>query len=157
MEKDDFKYTLSFGEDVFGGPRACELVGAEKAAEYQAAGRVPVLCDQQGQPIERGFVHVNDLVEAMMIALDHPAARQQKFNICTTEPVHYRKVAEHLAKTRGLPSVDIRTPFHSTWLDNAKAKFLLGWRPAYDAERIIDEAWAYQRSPDDPRKIWYPG
>src|SRR5712691_4372158 len=26
MEKDDFKYTLSFGPDVFGGPRWCELV-----------------------------------------------------------------------------------------------------------------------------------
>jgi hypothetical protein len=28
MEKDDFKYSLSFGEDVFGGPRWRELVGA---------------------------------------------------------------------------------------------------------------------------------
>ena len=28
MEKDDFKYMLSFGEDVFGGPRWRDLVGA---------------------------------------------------------------------------------------------------------------------------------
>ena len=27
MEKDDFKYQLSFGEDVFGGPRWRDLVG----------------------------------------------------------------------------------------------------------------------------------
>ena len=26
MEKDDFKYTLSFGDDVFGGPRWKDLV-----------------------------------------------------------------------------------------------------------------------------------
>ena len=79
MEKDDFKYTLSFGQDVFGGPRWRELVGAEKADRY------------------------------------------------------------------------------STWLDNTKAKFLLGWRPAYDLRRLIDEAWDYRRSSDDPRKVWYPG
>ncbi len=34
MEKDDFKYSLSFGEDVFGGPRWRDLVGPERAAEY---------------------------------------------------------------------------------------------------------------------------
>ncbi len=26
----------------------------------------------------------------------------------------------------------------STWLDNAKAKFLIGWRPRYDLERLIE-------------------
>ena len=73
------------------------------------------------------------------------------------EPVNYRAVAEYLQETRGLPSVDIETEFHSTWLDNTKAKFLLGWRPQYDLARLIDEAFDYQRADDDPRKIWYPG
>jgi uncharacterized protein YbjT (DUF2867 family) len=27
----------------------------------------------------------------------------------------------------------------------------------YDVARLIDAAWDYQRAPDDPRKIWYPG
>jgi hypothetical protein len=34
MEKDDFRYQLSFGEDVFGGPRWRDLVGAEQADAY---------------------------------------------------------------------------------------------------------------------------
>lgn len=34
MEKDDFKYQLSFGEDVFGGPRWRDLVGHEQADKY---------------------------------------------------------------------------------------------------------------------------
>ncbi len=157
MEKDDFKYTLSFGEDVFGGPRWRDLVGARRAAAYQKKGTVPILCDSGGHAITRNFVHVSDLVECILAAVDHPRARQQKFNVCMNEPVHYRKVAEHLKKTRGLPSVDIRTPFVSTWLDNAKARFLLGWSPKYDLARLIDEAWDYQRSTDDPRKVWYPG
>ena len=73
------------------------------------------------------------------------------------EPVDYRKTAEYLARSRDLPSVEIKTPYHSTWLDNAKAKFLLGWRPQYNLERLIDAAWEYRRSPDDPRIVWYPG
>jgi UDP-glucose 4-epimerase len=157
MEKDDFKYTLSFGEDVFGGPRWRDLVGAEQADRYAATGTIPVLCDLAGKPILRNFVHVEDLVMAILIALEHPKARQQTFNICMDEPVDYGRVAEYLERSRGLPSVRISTPYHSTWLDNTKAKFLLGWRPAYDLHRLIDEAWEYRRAPDDPRKIWYPG
>ena len=157
MEKDDFRYSLSFGEDVFGGPRWCDLVEPESAAEYREAGTVPVMLDPQGRPVLRNFVHVDDLVTAIIAALDHPAARQQLFNICMDEPVDYREVARHLSETRGLPSVEVPTGFHGTWLDNSKAKFLLGWRPRYDLQRLIDEAWDYRRAADDPRRVWYPG
>jgi UDP-glucose 4-epimerase len=72
MEKDDFKYTLSFGEDVFGGPRWRDMVGAQQADRYAAAGAIPVLCDADGEPVLRNFVHVEDLVSAILMALDHP-------------------------------------------------------------------------------------
>jgi len=157
MEKDDFKYSLSFGEDVFGGPRWRDLVGAQRADEYLKTNTVPLMLDPEGQPIKRNFVHVSDLVDSMILALDHPKAKQQTFNICMDEPVDYRQVAEYLNKTRGFPSVEIKTPYWSTWLDNSKAKFLLGWRPRYDLNRLIDESWSYQRSEADPRRVWYPG
>jgi len=157
MEKDDFKYTLSFGEDVFGGPRWGELVDSEKANQYEKTQTVPVMLDPDGKPVLRNFVHVNDLIESILIALDHPKARQQTFNICMDEPVDYRAVADYLAASRGLRSVDVPTPFRSTWLDNSKARFLLGWRPRYDLRRLIDEAYNYQRGENDPRKVWYPG
>ena len=48
MEKDDFKYSLSFGEDVFGGPRWCDLVGAQRADEYVKSGAVPLMLDPEG-------------------------------------------------------------------------------------------------------------
>ena len=157
MEKDDFKYTLSFGEDVFGGPRWRELVDEAQADEYIRSGTIPVMLDPDGQPVQRNFVHVDDLVSAILAALDHPKARQQLFNVCLDEPVDYQAVADYLAETRGFPSVGIRTPYHSTWLDNTKAKFLLGWRPEYDLARLIDAAYDYQRAPDNPRIVWYPG
>ena len=157
MDKDDFKYTLTFGEDVFGGPRWHELVAPEQARAYAAAGSVPLMLDPNGQPVQRNFVHVDDLVESILCALDHPKAKQQTFNICMDEPVNYQHVADYLHATRGLAAVPIQTPFHATWLDNTKAKFLLGWRPKVDLKILIDRAWTYQRPPDDPRVVWYPG
>lgn len=157
MEKDDFKYSLSFGEDVFGGPRWRDLVGADRADEYARAQTIPVMLDPDGRPVRRNFVHVDDLVSAVLLALDNPRARGQTFNLCMDEPVDYRAVADYLYATRGLPSVEVPTPFYSTWLDNAKAKFALGWRPHYDLARLIDAAWSYRRAPDDPRVVWYPG
>ena len=157
MEKDDFRYQLSFGEDVFGGPRWRDLVGADRADAYAASGTVPVMLDEQGRPVKRNFVHVDDLADAVLAAVDHPAARRQTFNICMDEPVDYGELGAYLAQSRGLPTVGVRTPYHSVWLDNAKAKFLLGWRPRYDLRRMADEAWSYHRVPGDPRVVWYPG
>src|SRR5882724_7972606 len=157
MEKDDFRYAHSFGEDVFGGPRWRDLVGAERADLYQRSGTVPVMLDPEGRPVLRNFVHVDDLVAAIVAALDHPRARQQLFNVCMDEPVDYKQVADYLRESRNLPAVPVSTPYWPTWLDNAKARFLLGWKPGYDLPRLIDESWDYQRSRDDPRKLWYPG
>lgn len=157
MEKDDFKYQLSFGEDVFGGPRWRDLVGVEKAEAYVKTQTIPVMLDPDGAPVKRNFVHVEDLISAILLAIDHPKARQQTFNICMDEPVDYGELGAYLARTRGLPLVELATPFYSTWLDNTKAKFLLNWRPAYDLNKMTDAAWDYQRAADDPRIIWYPG
>ncbi len=157
MEKDDFRYQLSFGDDVFGGPRWCDLVGAEKAKEYHASGAVPVMQDATGTPVKRNFVHVDDLSSAILAAIDHPRAKQQLFNVCMDEPVDYGTLGEYLNASRGLPTVDVKTEYHSTWLDNTKAKLLLGWRPKYDLKRMTDEAFDYERPASDPRKIWYPG
>jgi len=157
MEKDDFKYQLSFGQDVFGGPRWHELVGSQKAEEYKRVGAVPVMLDPDGVPVKRNFVHVEDLVTAILISIDHPRVKHQMFNICMDEPVDYGELGHYLKESRGLPLVEIKTPYYSTWLDNSKAKFVLGWRPEYDLKKMTDAAWDYIRAEDDPRIVWYPG
>src|SRR5262249_312411 len=157
MEKDDLRYHLSFGEDVFGAPRWRELVGERKADAYVESGTVPVMLDEHGRSVKRNFVHVEDLVDAILAALDNPAAHRQTFNVSMDEPIDYGALGAYLAETRGVPSVGVRTEFHSTWLDNAKARFLLGWRPRYDLKRLVDEAWSYSRGRDEPRTVWDPG
>lgn len=157
MEKDDFKYTLSFGDDVFGGPDWKTLVPEADAKRYASEGTVPLLRDADGRPLKRNFVHVDDLVSAILAALDNPRASGELFNIAMDRPVDYGEVAAYLARTRGLGSVEIPSRFHSNWMDNTKARYLLEWRPSYDLEKLIESAWRYRRSPDDPRIVWYPG
>jgi len=157
MEKDDFRFSLSFGEDVFGGPRWRQIVGVEAADKYLRSGTIPLMLAADGSPMKRNFVHVYDLVEAIAAALYEPGAAGKTFNICMDEPVDYAAVAEYLLSTRGVPSVKIPTHFHSTWLDNSRAKFLLGWRPTVGMTKLVDLSWNYVRDADDPRTVWYPG
>jgi nucleoside-diphosphate-sugar epimerase len=156
MEKDDFKYTLSFGDDVFGGPDWKTLVPKADAERYRRNGTVPLLRDADGRPLKRNFVHVEDLVAAILAALDNPRAERQLFNICMDRPVDYGEVAAYLKRTRNLDSIDIPSRYHSNWMDNSKAKFQLAWQPEYDLEKLVDSA-EYVRSPNDPRVVWYPG
>jgi nucleoside-diphosphate-sugar epimerase len=157
MEKDDFRHTLSFGDDVFGAPVWKDEVGPEAAKSYRQSETVPLLLDAEERPLKRNFVHVDDLASAILAAIDNPATRGELFNICMDEPVDYGAVASYLGETRGLPTVEIPSRFHSNWMDNAKAKLRLGWRPRYDLRQLIDSAWEYVRPASETRRIWYPG
>ena len=157
MEKDDFKHQLSFGPDVFGAPVWSSFVDEATARLYANTQTIPVMLDPRGQPVRRNFVHVRDLVSAILCAIDHPQARQQLFNISMDTPVDYQELADYLQETRGFPQVRIQTEHYSTWLDNTKAKHLLGWKPSMTMQSMADEAFDYVRSPDDPRVVHYPG
>src|SRR4029079_17688396 len=133
------------------GPRWRDLVGPEAANGYVKSGAVPVMQDPDGVPVKRNFVHVEDLCAAIIAAIDNPRARKQTFNVCMDEPVDDGELGAYLAKTRKLPSVEIKTPYRSTWLDNTKAKFLLGWRPRYDLAPMPDAAHHYKPPPAEPR------
>ncbi|HDZ15535.1 MAG TPA: NAD(P)-dependent oxidoreductase [Pricia sp.] len=141
MQGEDLKKHLSFRKQVFGVPEWHKMVKAQTALEYLRADTIPLMIDANGNPMKRNIVNLNDLVSAICISLDHGKARQQTFNISMDEPFDYGKAANYLLKTRKINSVKMETEYHSTWLDNNKAKFLLGWRPEYGLEQMIDEAW----------------
>jgi nucleoside-diphosphate-sugar epimerase len=65
------------------------------------------LRDAHGRPLKRNFVHVDDLVDAILAALDNPATRSKLYNIAMDEPVDTAAVAAHLKATQGLGSIDV--------------------------------------------------
>ncbi len=157
MEKDDFKKSLSFGNDVFGGPKWKDLVPMTQAKKYAENNITPIMSDQNGKAIKRNFVHVTDLINAIGLAVDNPRAKQQLFHICMNRPVDYQELADYLKKSKGYEAVPVKTEYHSTWMDNSKAKLFLDWEPQYDLEKLVDESFAYLREANDPRVVHYQG
>ena len=157
MEKDDFRAALTFGATQFGGPAWEILMPKDQVISLEGTNAVPLMLDRTGAPLKRNFVHVSDLVTAILSALDNRAARQRLFNISMDEPVDYGKVAAILSQTRGLRPVTIPTGFHSNWLDNSSARMALNWRPRVGLEQMIEQAWTWVRSEADPRIVYYPG
>ncbi len=156
MEKDDFRHALSFSAQ-FGGPAWTDFLTETQIAQHAADEAVPLLLDGEGYPLRRNFVHLDDLVSAILAALNNPHALGELFNISMNEPVDYGDVAAYLARTRGLPAVRIATPHFSNWLSNAKARLRLGWHPLVEWKALVDRAWAYERAADEPRRVFYPG
>jgi len=157
MEKDDFRYAFELGEEQFGGPAWASLLSAEELASLKQERAVPAMRDRLGAYLKRNFIHVDDLVKAILSALDNPAAYGELFNIAMDQPVDYGAVADLLEASGNRRRRDVATPFHSNWLDNSKARMVLGWEPEVSLKDMIDRAWSYRRASDDPRIIWYPG
>ncbi len=131
----------------------------------------------QGKPINifedgtesRDFVYIEDVVTATALALTHPAAANEVFNVGTGVPVSVMTVADTLKRLIGADvpiSVsgnfrigDIRHNYAA--MDKIAAR--LGFAPAYDFERGIAEfvgwatamgatASAYEASLDEMRR-----
>jgi nucleoside-diphosphate-sugar epimerase len=157
MEKDDFRYAFDLGEDQFGGPSWETLIETDRLQQIRSRRCFPAMRDVGGAFLKRSFIHVDDLVRAILSAIDNPEAYGQLFNIAMDEPVDYGRVSDRLKTVAGLEPAEIETPFHSNWLDNSKARKILGWRPEIDLDGLVDRAWSYRRAADDPRIVWYPG
>ncbi|EHS53171.1 NAD-dependent epimerase/dehydratase [Rhizobium sp. PDO1-076] len=157
MEKDDFRYAFELGEDQFGGPSWSSLIAADELAILKEQRGVPAMRDAGGDYLKRSFIHVDDLVKAMLAALDNPVAFGELFNVAMDRPVDYGDVADLLEASGNRQRRDVTTSFHSNWLDNSKARMVLGWQPEIDLKRLVERAWSYRRAANDPRIVWYPG
>ncbi|MBL1421597.1 MAG: NAD(P)-dependent oxidoreductase [Alphaproteobacteria bacterium] len=157
MEKDDFKHVLKFDETQFGGPEWTNYISKKQIEKNIEKNTIPLMLDINNDPLKRNFIHISDLAKAIIAAIDEPKAHQQLFNISMDEPINYAKVAKYLNQTRKFKSSNIKTNHFSNWLDNRKARHLLNWAPEIGMEKLIEGAFTYQRKPDDPRVIWYPG
>lgn len=117
----------------------------------------------QGKPINifedggesRDFVFVDDVVEATVLAIEHPGAANGAFNVGTGRPVSVMHVAQTLARLldADVPIVvsgnfrlgDIR----HNYADMTRIERTLGFTPSWDFERGIAElaAWAKASGP----------
>ena len=105
----------------------------------------------QGKPINvfedgtesRDFVYIDDVVDATILGLQHPAAATQAFNVGTGVPISVFKVAETLKRLIGADvPITVTGNFRlgdirHNYADMGKIERMLGFRPAWDFERGI--------------------
>jgi UDP-glucose 4-epimerase len=104
----------------------------------------------------RDYIHVLDLADAHLKALDYLAAKDRSdvFNLGTGKGASVKEVLAAASRAAGK---DIPTEFVarragdpvSVWADNTKARQALGWTPRHGLEEIVASAWKWQSTHPD--------
>lgn len=107
------------------------------------------LTDEDGCPWTLHVADVRDVVHCLTCALENAGAPGEAFNVAAPCPVSIVEGARYLAQATGRPLVELRVPqLERQEISTAKARALIGYRPAYDFERMADSALAYERGED---------
>jgi dTDP-L-rhamnose 4-epimerase len=119
------------------------------------AGRPPVVYEDGEQT--RDFVHVSDIVQANLLALESSGADGQVVNVGTGRAVSIREVAETLARVLGRAiAPEITGQFRAGDIrhcvaDISRARELLGYEPRVGFEEGMAQLadWVAEQPPDD--------
>ena len=137
---------------------ALEMKAREMLARaYREAGKVIAANRVEHAAVSDLIYYDRIAIRAIVAALEQQPAGCETFNIAMDEPFDYGHAAAHIKRRFGQDAVEVRTPFHSVWLDNTKARQKLLWRPRFDTEALIDTAWSISRKNNAKRQIVYPG
>jgi len=99
----------------------------------------------------RDYVHVNDLADAHLQALDKLATGQQQLavNLGSATGASVKEVIEMAKQVTGREIKVKYSPRRAgdavaLYADHKRATELLGWKPQYDLKRIIETAWNWE-------------
>ena len=119
-------------------------------------GQPPMIFEDGEQ--RRDFVHVEDVAEAFVLALEHPTAAGQVYNVGSGEDRSVREVAQILARAMGRPGLEpevagkARTgDIRHCIADIGKIQAELGYQPRRDFAAGVAElaAWVADREAID--------
>ncbi|MCC0035265.1 MAG: GDP-mannose 4,6-dehydratase [Hoeflea sp.] len=126
---------------------------AEQIAMIEAGLRDPII-KVGNLEAERDFLHVSDIINAYLLAVDNPSvSRGQTYNISTGSPVSIGRILnELLSMSSGKIEVEIDparykpNPVPIASGNYAKLNRDLGWHPSMDLREIVSSVLAEQRS-----------
>ncbi len=118
-------------------------------------GNQPLIYED-GQQM-RDFIHISDIVQANMLALEKVEANYEVFNVGTGRPLAIVEVAQKLAAGLGVETTPVITgkfragDIRHCYADISKIRQTLGFRPGVRFEEGVDEllAWVRQQQPVD--------
>jgi UDP-glucose 4-epimerase len=101
----------------------------------------------------RCFCHVSDVIRALLLLVDNPAAVGQVFNVGSTEEITIAELARQIIARTGSTSSINFIPYseaygigfedmHRRLPDTSKLRALTGWAPQHDLDRILQDTIA---------------
>jgi UDP-glucose 4-epimerase len=97
----------------------------------------------------RDYLHVVDLGQAHLLALEGaPAGEHRVYNLGTGTGYTVREVVEACRRVTGSPMPTIDRPRRpgdppALVASSDRIGADLGWKPAFDLDRIVADAWAF--------------
>lgn len=96
----------------------------------------------EGRPFRMMITDTRDMADGVVLALEHPGAPGEVFNLGADHPVDFGDALPVMADAIGLPLVKVDLPgagvFYET--SNSRIRELLGFRPRWQFSDMIEEA-----------------
>jgi UDP-glucose 4-epimerase len=98
--------------------------------------------NEAGRPFQMHITDTRDMVDGILLALNHEGAAGRTYNLGATESVDFAAALPRMAELTNLPLKTIDLPgagvFYRT--SNARIRNELGYEPKWTFDRMIDEA-----------------
>lgn len=99
--------------------------------------------EDDGLPYQMHIADVRDIIEGILLGMQHPNAANEIFNVEPDDIVEFDKVLPRMAVITGLPLVKAFMPGKAIRYrtSNSKIKNLLGFQPNYTFMDMVEENW----------------
>jgi len=139
-------------DSFFSGPRffASRRIERERAAGHDAVvaalephshddSTLLVAHREDGAPVQMGILATPDLTAGVVLALEADTAGHEVIGLGPDEPTDLGVLATELAEAAGLATVDVTLPVSAPSYEtsNARAREVLGFRPAIDRAELV--------------------
>jgi UDP-glucose 4-epimerase len=106
------------------------------------AEKLLIQCGEDGVPYRRMIADARDIADGVVLALDEPRAIGKTLNLGPDEPTDFEAAVKKLAEATRLPVVraNLPGPPVSYTTSNARARELLGFRPKWTFDAMVDDA-----------------
>lgn len=102
--------------------------------------------DEEGRPWIQQPVDARDVALGCICALESDASTGEAFNISAPRPITFEEAACSIAKATGKPVIEYRVPVRWIFdLDNTKAKCMIGYRPKWGINEMVESALRVER------------
>ena len=101
--------------------------------------------DKYGQPLVRHDVHMNDVIQGILLLLERDEAVGEDFNFLSESPYSSTVLTSILEKRFGWPLEDRQKDWNPWTIDSSKARTMLGYRPQINVMEWLEQQLALEK------------